>query len=158
MDSCRRAEWQIAGWSIFLLAFAFAGAVTFDGLDRNARVLDQGPTNSTDAAFARDLGVEHAAEQVERCLAPLPDGATIAVIFRRDSMQALEAQLLCQAAWMHGLRPITFAAVGPVLREDLDRAGVVAGFSLGLCPPDGAAESERLGGLLHFWRSREPSR
>ncbi len=155
MDARRRAEWQIAAWFVFLLAFIYVGAVTFDGLWRNARVRDQGPLNSTDAAFARDLHVENAAQQIDRCLAPLPDGATVAVIYRHGSFHTLPAQLLCEMAWMHGLRVVTLTEPEQVGREEMDRAGATAAFSLGTEPPPSLAESQRLGRLLYFWQKAD---
>src|SRR5687768_860223 len=104
IDSHRRAEWQVAAWLVFLLAFVFVGSLPIGGVRRLLRVHDQGPTNSTDATLAADLGVTDGSRRIADCLAKVPPGGAVGIVFDLGSFHTVSAQIVSLAAWSRGLR------------------------------------------------------
>ena len=99
IGSRRGAQWQIALWSIFLAAFAWAGALPLRSIALQDRVLKQGASSSTDTIFARDLVLEDATQKILELLSAVPVDAKMAVVLRARSSDSLPACLIQQLAW-----------------------------------------------------------
>jgi hypothetical protein len=99
IGSRRVVEWQIALWSIFLAAFAGAGALPLRSITLQNRVMKQGANSSTDTIFARDLALEDATPKILELLSAVPVDAKVAVVWRARSSDSLPACLIQQLAW-----------------------------------------------------------
>src|SRR5688572_5835191 len=110
MKSRRRREWHLTVWILFLLAFVGAGALPFDTLGSQRRVRDQGPTNSSDAAYAADLSLENGSQRISECLQKLPANSRVAILFRLGTSQTVSSQMISLAAWMREFAPIPIAS------------------------------------------------
>lgn len=131
----RLDAWQFVAWGLFLAAFVGAGAVPFDTLHRQVRVTDQGPTNSSDRMFFADVALTDGSARIAEALREVPKGSRVAVIYRLGSYQTLSAQMICHAAWSHGLRPFEVAAEAPDARDQVRKGEAAAAFSLDGSPP-----------------------
>ena len=152
MEKRRLAEWHLVGWSVFLVAFIGAGAVTFDSLPRQMRVADQGPTNSSDAVLMGALGLANGSARISACLETLPPRSRIAVMYR--PYQALCAELICLAAWDKGMSAVAIAEDSPDAKSDLENSGAVAAFWLWGTPPPSFFPPEVIIKELGFWHRR----
>lgn len=132
----RSFEWQVFGWTLFFLAFVGAGAVTFDQLPKQLQVMDQSSENSSDASYWRELKLSEGTRRVEECLAQLPKGGKVAVLFRRGTNQSLPSQLICHAAWRHGLDVIEISVEAPDARQQLAWHAPAGAFTLDGKSPD----------------------
>lgn len=145
MNPRRIAEWQIAFWAAFLFAFVGAGAIPFDGLKRQRRVLDQGPQNSTDSILSSELGLSDGAQRIAECLRDVPADGSVVLIYRGHSLDELPAQLISRLAWPR--RIVVGTAPPPGLPI---RGPRIPAFLIG---PDGFPgfwETRRLSPVLRF--------
>lgn len=152
MDSRRRAEWQIAAWFVFLLAFVFVGSVPIGGIRRLLQVHNQGPTNSTDATLAADLGFADGSRRIGNCLEKVPRGGAVGIVFELGSYHTVSAQIISLAAWSRGLRTVQIPSRGGRVRANLEQARTDAAFFLGPESPAWLPGAERLGNELYFIR------
>src|SRR5688572_17427600 len=151
-DSRRRAEWQVAAWVVFLVAFVFVGTLPIGGIQRLLRVQDQGPTNSTDATLAADLGVTDGSRRIADCLEKVPPGGVVGIVFDLGSFHTVSAQIVSLAAWSCGLRTIEISPQDGGFRADFEHARIDAAFFLGPHSPASLPRAERLGDQLYFTR------
>jgi hypothetical protein len=157
MKSRRRREWHLTVWILFLLAFVGAGALPFDTLGSQRRVRDQGPTNSSDAAYAADLSLENGSQRISECLQKLPANSRVAILFRLGTSQTVSSQMISLAAWMREFTPIPIASDAKNARHLFEESGCNAAFYLDGEPPAWLAVNERLSPLVSFAR-KQPER
>jgi hypothetical protein len=122
-------------WVLFFIAFIGVGAVPFDTLHRQVRVTDQGPTNSADLSYKENLGIDNGSARIAESLRHVPAGARVAVAYRFGTYQTVCSQMICQAAWNAGLRPVEITTDEPELEQRVRATGAVAIFYLDGPPP-----------------------
>jgi hypothetical protein len=150
MTSTRAAAWHGLVAGVFLTAFVGMGAITFDALHRQNRVLAQTPTASSDLYLQADLGVAGGMAAVHRCLDGLAKGSVVAVISRPGTHQSLSAQMILLALWERGMNGVDVAAPDVSLEQKVRARHAAAIFHLDGEPPAWLAQPERLGTSLSF--------
>jgi hypothetical protein len=157
MKSRRRREWHLTVWILFLLAFVGAGALPFDTLGRQLRVRDQGPANSSNAAYAADLSLEDGSRRISECLQKLPANSHVAILYRLGTAQTVSSQMISLAAWMREFTPVQIASDAKNARHLFEQAGCNAAFYLDGEPPAWLSENVRLSPFVSFAR-KQPGR
>jgi len=150
MSPRRRAEWQLSAWFIFMLAFVWVGSLPIGMIRHLHQVRDQGPTNSTDATLASDLGCGLGIRSIKERLARLPRGSNVAVVFQPGSYQTVSSQIISLAIWSDDRRAVQLHYTNSESPIGLQSADFDAAFILGNSPPWMPAGSERLGSQLCF--------
>ena len=92
-------EWQIAGWSLFALAFAVLGAIPIEAIRRQPQVTDQTPLNSSDAVFLRALGLRDGSARIRELLQTLPRDRPVLIVHRDDPSLAPAAAQVSVLSW-----------------------------------------------------------
>jgi hypothetical protein len=142
----------VIAWVLFLTVFIGIGAVPFDTLHRQARVKEQGPTNSADLSYEENLGVVHGTARIAELLRGVPAGSRVAVAYKVGTYQTVCSQMICQAAWSGGLRPVEIATDEGELERRVRASGAVAVFFLDRQGPEWLPNAEVLGSSLCFAR------
>jgi hypothetical protein len=141
-------------WVLFLVAFVGAGALPFDTLGRQLRVRDQGPMNSSDAAYSADLSLEDGSRRINECLHKLPANSRVAILHRPGTSQTVSSQMISLAVWMREFTPVQIASDAKDAGVLFERAGCNAAFYLDGEPPSWLAENRRLSPLISFARTQ----
>ena len=132
----RSQEWQIAGWSLFALAFAVAGAIPIEAIRRQPRVADQAPLNSTDAVFLRALGLRNGTARIRELIEALPRDRAVVIVYRDDPFLVPAAAQVSVLSWP---RPAPWLRVGRDVNPELARQMFdhqsSAAFFFGVDPP-----------------------
>jgi hypothetical protein len=146
VNTRRRAEWQIALWSIFLVCFVGVGALPLGGARRQQYVSDQGPYNSIDAALREEFGSENGSARLKAAMEGVPTETPVSVVYCASGFQALAGNVTTQLLWP---RPVKEFRCSKPYGNDVDANGLkerggVAVF-LSVEPPKDLGESTRVG-------------
>lgn len=150
----RSQEWQTAGWSLFALAFAAAGAIPLEAIRRQPQVADQSPLNSSDAVFLRALGLRDGTARIRELLEALPRDRAVVIVHRDDPSLVPAAAQVSVLSWP---RPAPWLRVGRDAHPDLAREifahHPAAAFFFGVDPPPTMGRGTVLAPELRFVRA-----
>jgi len=146
VNARRRAEWQIALWSIFLACFVGVGALPLGRVRRQQHVSNQGPYNSIDAALREELGSEDGSARLKAAFESVPMETPVSVVYCASGFQALAGNVTTQLLWP---RPVKEFRCSKPYGKDVDAIGLkkrggVAVF-LSVEPPSDLGEATRVG-------------
>lgn len=149
----RSQEWQLAGWSLFALAFAVAGAIPIEAIRRQPQVPDQSPLNSTDAVFLQTLGLHDGSTRIRELLRALPRDRPLAIVQRDDHTLAPAAGQVSVLSWPRAAPWLRVARAGdPELANHISVHQPAAAFFLSVDPPPGMGLATALSPELRFVR------
>ena len=152
MNAARRHEWQVAGWTIFALAFIVVGAAPLrDGLRPQTRVADQGPMNSTDAVLLQSLGLTAGAKRIGALVQEIPTDRSLAIVLPEGDAFSAAAVQLSALSWPRSAPIIRVSTNGYAhLTERIRETHAAAAFFMGMEVPADLPQGESLGTELHF--------
>jgi hypothetical protein len=151
MSPRSRAEWQIALWCIFLIAFVAAGSLPLGSFANQRPVRNQSPLNSVDAVLYREFGLEDGASVIAKSLDQIPATTPITIVYPSQDSRTLAGIVTTQLVWPHPAKEIRYrAAFGTDVDLEQVRARGGAAIFLGTDAPSKLGKVKSLRPRVHI--------